>query len=204
MEDILNNKFKSLSDGEKLDALLGMQTNFQNTVGQLVLKDREREEQITKITEELDKQGRIIRERMKIETEDIADIKTDIGKKIRKFCTNHGLVYSIWSKALFSAAYGEIKKVCKAGSLTKIRFEKTKLAINTAANMVLEDLEKVKMLLVEARINDGKRFKVSPEKINYLYEAIRYHIVVVGDWETVNKEKIFEESAINEANELKY
>lgn len=204
MNNIVCNEMNGMSDGEKLDALLGMQSQFQNTVGQLVLNDQERKEEVKKLSNQVDSLNRTVNEKLKIDEDVLADIKNNIAIKVRKFCTAHHLIYTIWSRALFTAAYGEIKRVCKAGSLTRILFSKQKLAEKTGTDMVLEDLEKVKIILVEARINNGKRLKVDPEKENYLYETIRYHIVVAQDWENVTREQIFQEAAINEVNALKY
>lgn len=208
MENIIDSyngkSLENMTSEEKMDMMIGLQVGFQNSVVRLEEKDKEKDEKIDKITKQLDSVSRIVNERLKIDEDTVKDIKDEIAKKIRKFCTNHNLIYKIWSQTLFKAAYGEIKRICRAGSLTRILFSKKDLAVATATNMDLEDLEKVKILLVEARINDGKRLKVDIEKENYLYEAIRYHIVVAQDWQVVSREQIFQEAAINEANAIKY
>ena len=208
MENITSNfngkALENMPSSEKMDVMLQMQARFQNSVVRLEEKDKQRDEEMIKMNNQLDSLNRIVTERMKIEEVVVSDIKKEIAVKVRKFCTEHHLIYKIWSKAIFSAAYGELKRVCKAGSLTRILFSKTNLAIATATDMELGKLEKVQMLLVEARINDGKRLKVDPEKENYLYEAIRYHIVTAQDWEIVTREQIFQEAAINDVNALKY
>ncbi len=196
---------------EKLDMMLEKQDMFNDTMAYLIKKDKEKEEKIQKIEEselemknEIDNLKRIVTEELTIKDHDLKDVKDSIAKKIRLFCTNHGILYQIWSRSLFPAAYTELKSVCDATALTRILRVKTDLAKRTADNLILEDLVKVKMILVEARINDGKKFKVSPEKANYLYETIRYHIVTLQDWQTVSAEQIFKEAAINEANNVKY
>ncbi len=201
---IENKSTRDMTSEEKLDAILNKQSQFQDAVGELILRDSKREEDLKKALKHIDELDRKVNEEMKIRSEDVQDIKKDVAVKVRKFCTDHHLIYSIWSKAVFAAAYGVLKEQCQAGSLPRILFSKTDLAKNVVKNMDLEELEKIKMLLVEARINDGKRFKVDPEKENYLYETIRYHIVTLQDWETVSREQIFKEASINELNGIKY